>query len=310
MNSQRRYAVSRSWVRASTALGLGLALWAGCARESGIAVRDDAEPNPQGGANTRAATNPIAYIEAVAARAAALRHYRLMFYRQERLGALQPVLRKMERIEARHRAEPFSVHFRWLDDDSEYVEAAYVRGRNGDKVMLLPRRGLLGLPPAVGRFNVEDAVAFHKSRNPITDFGLARMMERTLQRIRDSERLGGAQVQYAGLRRAGRQPRAAHRYEVRFPPGDPYPNKRMVLYVDERTELPLGVYLWLPNGKLDAMYLYEQVDTSIEVADTDFEIRAPQERPRAAEGAVSPGRPSGTGANSALAKPGLPLSRE
>lgn len=221
------------------------------------------------------AADPMAYLNFVRERSLALQKYRLRFTRRERLGLI-PSLRKAERIDARFRSEPFSVYFLWRDDDSEYAEAAFVRGRDDDKVLLLPRRGLLGLPPTVGRFNVQDAVSFQKARNPITDFGLARMMERTIDRVAAAESLGGATVRYVGREpikseRADNAP-LAHRFELTFPQRDPYPNKRMDLYIDPERHVPMGVWLWLPDGKLDAMYTYENIEPAATWSDNDFEI--------------------------------------
>jgi len=198
-------------------------------------------------------TDPLAYLRQVEERAARLQQYRLTFWRQERLG-LAPRLGELERITVDYRKSPFSVKFVWLDDDSEYTQVVYVHGKNDNKVVLLPRRGLFGLKPAPGRFRPEDAVAFGKSRNVITDFGLHRMIQRTLKRIADAVSHGGAKLRYVGLELLEGRP--AHRFELQYPKADIYPNKRQDLYVDAQTELPLGTYLWLPNGDLDALYLY------------------------------------------------------
>ncbi len=214
----------------------------------------------------------VGYLKYVGEKTKGLKQYRVTFIRQERLGVV-PALRKQERIAAAFRAEPFSVHFGWLEADSEYSQAAFVRGENQDKVLLLPRSGLLGLPPSVGKFNPQDAVTFQKSRNPITDFGLARMMERTLQRIEAAERGGGAIVVYRGVETAGTEKRPAHRFSISLPKSDPYSNKQMELFIDQQTELPSGAYMRLPDGKLDAMYLYEDVLTDVQLTAADFEIR-------------------------------------
>lgn len=224
-------------------------------------------------------SDPVGYLRKVAERAKGIPAYRVTFYRQERLG-LVPTLRKMEKIAAAFRAEPFSVYFRWEEADSEYAQAAFVRGANDDKVVLLPRKGLLGLPAAPGKFNPQDAVSFQKSRNPITDFGVARMMERTLARI-EAARADGGTVGYQGVRLAGQGQRPAYLFAMTFPASDPYPNKSMELYIDQQTELPIGVYLRLPNGKLDAMYLYEDLDSAVSLTSGDFEIVMPEKTSKA-----------------------------
>ncbi len=202
-------------------------------------------PNPQ--------RDPIAFLQAVESRAAALRQYRVTFVRQERLGVV-PSLQPVERMTTWFRAEPFSVKFEWQGDDSEFREAAWVDGQHDGKVLLLRRHGLLGFKPGIERHDPQAAVTFGKSRNPITDFGLYRMIHRTLLRIDGAKRFGGADVRYVGTSELeGVQ---AHHFEIAYPKEDEFPNKRQDLYIEAASGLPVGVYLWLPNGDLDAMYLY------------------------------------------------------
>ncbi len=227
-------------------------------------------PAVASGGDVSPQADPLAFLERVRAKAAALKQYRVTFIRRERLGIV-PSLRPQERIAAAFRAEPFSVHFRWLDQDSEYFQASFVRGQNGDKVALLPRNGLLGMKPEVANYNPQDAVTFQKARNPITDFGLARMMERTLKRVADAN--GAATIQYVGVVPMGVEKIPTHKFELRFPATDPFPNKIMELLIDQRTELPVGVWLRLPSGKLDAMYAYEDLDPQVTLGGDDFAIR-------------------------------------
>lgn len=263
-----------------------LLLLSGCSGASGPGIRQGSVVPGFEAAAHRVAADPLGYIRKTADRAAALKQYKLTFFRQERLGIV-PSLHEMEHIAARFRDEPFSVYFKWQDANSEFAQAAYVQGTHADKVLLLPRQGLFGLPPTVQQYGVQDAVTFHKSRNPITDFGLARMMERTLRRMADADRFGGVKLSYRGVETVGRNLRPAHRFEVLFPKQDPYPNKRMDLYVDARTDLPAGVYLWLPDGKLDAMYLYEDVDPAVALEAADFAIKLPKHGKKRAERSAS-----------------------
>lgn len=197
--------------------------------------------------------NPLAYLRDSERRAAGLTQYQLLFMRQERLG-LVPSLRPAERMRADFRAEPFSVKFTWVGEDSEYRECVYFAGRNDNKVVLLPRRGLLGLPASPGSFDPMDGVRFWKTRNPITDFGVHRMIVRTLKRIEDAAPHGGAKLRYVGLRDLEGTP--ARHFEMLYPAGDAFPSKRQDLFVEVASGIPLGTHLWLPSGELDATYLY------------------------------------------------------
>lgn len=224
-------------------------------------------------AEERMRADPVGYLRKVANKAKGVSQYRVTFYRQERLGVV-PTLRKMEKIAATFKAEPFSVYFRWEDDDSEYLQASFVRGQNDDKVVILPRKGLLGGPGTPGKFDPQAGVTFGKARNPITDFGVGRMMERTLNRVESANADGGT-VEYRGVQETGQSKRPAHLFAMTFPKSDPYPNKSMDLFIDTQTELPVGVYMRLPNGKLDAVYLYENLDPGVSLTAADFEIIPP-----------------------------------
>lgn len=218
-------------------------------------------------------SDPMAYLRDVARRAATLEQYQVTFVRQERLGAI-PTLHAVERINAWFRAQPFSVKFEWQDDDSEFRQAAYVAGSEKDKVLLLRRMGLFGMKLGVERYNPQDSVTFGKTRNPVTDFGLDRMMQRTLKRLEDAKHFGGANVRYLGVETLEGTP--AYHLRSEFPAEDQYPNKRTDMYVERSSNLPLGVYLWLPNGDLDAMYLYlDRQIPAAPLADEVFTIQRP-----------------------------------
>lgn len=219
------------------------------------------------------AESPMAYLRQAERRCAPLDQYRVTFHRQERLGLI-PRLAELERMDAAYRARPLSVKFTWLDSDSEYREALFVEGRHDDKVCLLPRRGLFGLPPAVAQFRPEDAIAFGKARNAITDFGVHRMLVRTLKRIHEASSQGDVSLKYVGRRDL--ESVDVYHFEVRYPQRDPYPNKRQDLFFEVARGLPVGTMLWLPSDELDALYFYLNLTApAAPFGDDVFTIGAP-----------------------------------
>jgi len=165
----------------------------------------------------------------------------------------------------------------WLDADSEYREAVYVAGANDDKVLVLPRRGLFGLPAAPAAYPPEAAVQWGKSLRPITDSGLAAMMQRTLAKIEQAASAGGARVEYAGRVRLDKTDRLCHHFLIEYPRGFTRA-ARQDLYIDVETHLPGGTYLWLPDQRLLAAYLYEPPLRKAPAADT-FRLTARTDRP-------------------------------
>jgi len=220
--------------------------------------------------------DPIAYFRQAERRAAALVAYRCTLVRQERLG-LFARLSEPQRLAAIYRSNPLAVRFDWMDPASDLAQASFIRGRYDDRVSLLPRRGFLGLPPVVSRFPPQDAITWGKARNAITDFGVHRMLARTLDRLEQSPRWGGAKVRYVDRVRVERT-EALH-FEILYPAADTWPNKRQDLLFDVARGLPLGTSLWLPDGRLDAAYFYMNLTPlPAPPPDGEFEITPPARR--------------------------------
>lgn len=261
---------------------IGLTLFvsalAGCAGTKGTLppeVRDVEE-----GADAvlkRIRANPEGFLHESLAEAAKLKHYTARFQRQERLGLLAE-LKPTENILAECREHPFSVRFTWQDADSEYAQCVYVQGQNDNKVVLLPRKGLLGLPPAPQAFAPSLSVLFGKSRNPITDFGPRRMLERTLDRIAKARKKGEVQMRVLTTTEIGPAKEPCYHIEIRFPQGDEFPCKLQDLYIHMQTRIPTATWLWLPGKPeraeetLDGMYIYASIDPGATVNDSSFVI--------------------------------------
>jgi hypothetical protein len=220
--------------------------------------------------------DPVAYLREVRDGTARLDHYTLTLTRQERRGLIK-TLRNPERIQAWFRREPFSVRFKWLDPDVKYGESTFVRGQHNDQVRFIPRHGLFGLPPGITAVDLQTPVTWGEARYPVTDFGLERMMERTLESIRLAN--GDYIVEYRGLRTLDNGA-IAHHIWMRFPPSR-HPAPVQELFVDARTDLPVMTLIKHDSGDLEAAYQYENVNTRIRLTDEDFLLDA--ERDKGAE---------------------------
>jgi hypothetical protein len=220
-------------------------------------------------------TDPVAYLHECLVETQKLKSCTLLFQRQERLGMI-PQLKEQENIRAEYRDDPFSVKFTWLDKDSEFRQCVFVKGKNKDQVLLMPRHGILGQPPAVQKYPVEFAVLFQKARNPITDFGPRRMMERILDRIEKAKQVGEVKIKFAGTAEIGPEKEPSIHLELRYPPNDPYPCKLQDLYLSIATKLPVATYLWLTSkderteATLDGMYAYGHINAKVDHGDAVF----------------------------------------
>jgi hypothetical protein len=160
---------------------------------------------------------PVRFLEELSRRTESLDQYELTFYRQERSGVLRPKLGSLEEIHAKFRKEPFSVTFEWLSPDADYYDSVYIEGQNNNKQVVRERHGMLGLPPQTRVVNVMDPVTFGKSKGPITEFGLAQAMRKTLASFRDPELRDVVTIHYEGLVDLDPMGRPAYTCESRDP---------------------------------------------------------------------------------------------
>jgi len=220
----------------------------------------------------RIEADPVAYLRELYDRCDALRQYRLTFYRQERLGTLFKSLGAMEEIRAAFRKEPFSVKFDWDDPQGSYYESVYVEGRHDDKLVIRERKGVFPFPPQVRIIDPSLPVQIGKARNPITNFGLARVTRRTLLPFDDAALAKVMTIAYEGVVDLEPMHRPAHHLRIERPPTEGYAYTRQDFYIDAETLLPAGTDLFLKTGQLDARYRYTAIDTDVTLTDADFRL--------------------------------------
>ncbi|HUW84662.1 MAG TPA: DUF1571 domain-containing protein [Phycisphaerae bacterium] len=217
--------------------------------------------------------DPVGYLRECLQRSRQLQQYTLLLYRQERLGLI-PQLQQPEYIRVMYRVDPLSIKMIWTEPaDSEVVESLYVDGKHDNRLLIMPRRGLLpGLPPALGRYRVEDPVVWGKAKRKITEFGLARMVERTLEAVDRAEPQQPVKITYLGLKQLEQLDQAVYHLDIHYPPGSGAKHVRQDLFVGAETRLAAGTLLWLADDVLDAAYLYSQLDLRARLRDEDFVI--------------------------------------
>ena len=265
-------------------LAAGVCAAGGCARKS---VDVEPRPGPVKGlppaeADARAEAvrrDPLAYLKRVAAKCAELPQYMLKFTRCERRGLFQQ-LYGPEHIECWFRRQPFTLHMKWLDEDSKYLESGYGTGQPDNKVRFVTRLWSPPLlpPPAVNKVDLQTPVIFGETKRPMTDFGLQRLMERTLDSIREAG--GDVVITYQGLVEPPEGGPTVHYLRIEYPPTR-YKVPVQELYIDITSDLPAGTILRLPSGEIDASYFYSDLDTTVRLTDADFLLDA--ERAAAAE---------------------------
>lgn len=258
----------------------GALAWASLATLAGCTAQHDIEPRlglaqgvlPAELENRAEAVrqDPVAYLHQVADRCRALRQYTLKFTRHERRGLLR-ILYGPEHIQCWFRREPFSVRMKWLDEDIKYGESAYVEGQADNKVRFVTRWWSPPLlpPPQINTVDLQTPVVWGESKRPLTDFGLERMMERTLASL---ERAGDhVIVRYEPPLVLPESGRAVHHLHLEYPPTQ-HRVPIQELYIDVLTDLPAGTVLKFPAGTIDAAYFYMDIDPAVTLTDDDFRL--------------------------------------
>lgn len=220
--------------------------------------------------------DPIGYLRRVADNCAALDQYTLTFTRQERRGlAFFKRLHKPERIACRFRRQPFSIYMKWLDPDIKYGESTYVAGVEKNKVRFVPRHGLFGLPPTITRVDLQTPVIWGEAKYPLSEFGLKRMMERTLANI---DRAGGDyEVIYKGVMRLTGSDRQVHALWFEFySPEFKAPIREV--FIDVESDLPACTRILHGSGALEAAYYWEDVDPNVAFTEDDFLLDAERDQ--------------------------------
>ncbi|MBN2447591.1 MAG: DUF1571 domain-containing protein, partial [Phycisphaerae bacterium] len=221
---------------------LAAGLLAGCAAKPDITPR----PGPLEGApspeldqqTTLVSSDPVAYLHKVADNCSHLEQYTLKFTRYERRGLFR-VLYGPEHIDAWFRQTPFSIRLKWTDEDIKHGESVYVEGQYKDKVRFVTRWWVPPLlpPPGINTVDLQTPVFWGETKRPLTDFGLRRLMERTI--ISMDEAGDQVRVEYLGLGMMPGSNHYVHHLRLTYPEKmRPVPLQE--LYVDTESDLPVG----------------------------------------------------------------------
>jgi hypothetical protein len=221
----------------------------------------------------RIAADPEAFLREVWSLAKALDAYEVNFYKQERLGLFVKKLQPAEHMRVKFRAQPFSVKMTMLNEDHEFAETLYVDGENDGKLRCRRRTGLLGGRPSIQDYPPDFAVKFGRSINPITDFGVARLMQRVLKTL-DDERAADAEpeVVYLGIAELEHDALPVHHISLQYPQNADIPNLKVDLLFHVDSLLPAASYVRPGGERLQGRYIYTQFDLHPEFGEGAFEL--------------------------------------
>ncbi len=234
--------------------------------------------------------DPAAFLRQTRTRCAQLDHYEVDFYKRERLGLLVKELRDEEHMRVKFRAEPFSVKMTMLNESHEFAETVYVDGENDGKLRCRRRKPLWpGGQATVNEYPPALAVTFGKSLNPITDFGVARLMDRVVDLL---ERAVAEQrppiLEYLGVTEFEKEHTPAYHIRLTYPPEAKLAAPQVDLLFHTDSLLPAASYTRNAAGQLEGQYFYTHFDFNVAFDDHDFRIGEPQAQAEAR----APQRPS------------------
>jgi hypothetical protein len=217
---------------------------------------------------------PLEYLRQIHARTQQLDEYTLTFTRYERRGLFQK-LHGPEEIAAWVRQDPFSVKLVWLDEDVKYGESVYIADQHDAQVRFVTRtpQPFLKAPPGINAIDPMTSVIWGESKRPLTDFGLERLMDRTLDSFNESGE--DAIVEYRGIENLPITDQPVHHLRLTYS-GKRHAVPLQDLYIDIRTNLPAGTELRKDDETLDAAYYYYDIDTDVDLTDESFLLSVEQ----------------------------------
>lgn len=223
------------------------------------------------GADTAAVEEPREVLDAHLARAraavAVLAGYRAELVKEERVGER---LYAPQRMQCKVRHEPFAVYLRFLEPSAlEGQEALWAGERYGGELVARAAgaAGFLGAQV----IDPEGGLAMRGNRYPITETGMARLLEKVDALLAQGDG-PGAIAELRLLEGAEVDGRACSGVEAQF--GQDAPFALVRLYFDDAWGLPVAYEAFeVHEGalRLAERYAYEALEVDVELGDADFD---------------------------------------
>ncbi len=217
-------------------------------------LTDDSTSLPSAAAMERLAqTKPLAFLEKCILRyEREVKGYTCRLNKHERVhGKMQPA----ELIDVCFRESPFSVLLSWPGDPRPAIKSLFVKGENGDKVLVLPTWGWIpDLDP-------KGAFAMGKARYPLTEFGIKAGMDSTRAFWTAAQDAKALHVEYLGI---ATRPELGDRpcymlKRTRYAKPEADGIGEITLYFDQETWLQVGSILKAKDGEAIAEYFFRDI---------------------------------------------------
>lgn len=201
--------------------------------------------------------DPIAFLEACIRRYdREVKGYTSTLRKQERIDGR---LERSEIIDVAFREDPFSVLMRWKEGARRAAGVLYVKGENGDQLLVRPN-GVLAVAGVVTRApNGSDAKK--GGRYALPEFGIKIATQRTLASWQRARKNDSLHLEYLGVKRikeAGDRPCwVLKRTRYQKPEEDGI--TQLTVYIDTENWLQVGNVLKGEEGRLIGEYFFRDI---------------------------------------------------
>jgi hypothetical protein len=168
---------------------------------------------------------------------------------------------------------PFKVYMRWQDHASQGREALYVAGENDGKFLVAEKSGVAKFFTA--RLDPRDPRLLARSRHPVTDLGIGRLLEIIAANAKRAARAGVLQVVDHGMGKVADRP--VRDFEVTLPKDESqgYYGYRFRVSFDEDNHLPIRIVVNDWTDRLVEDYTYTNLVLNPGLRATDFDPHNP-----------------------------------
>lgn len=211
----------------------------------------------------------LQWIKQMPAAYAGVKDYTAVFTRSEMLRGKQ---RPEETIALKFR-EPSQVYMKWLSESGKDREAIFIKGRDGDKVLVHEPGWISGhftvlLPP-------DGSTIMSRSRHSFDEIGIGRIIDLITATFEKANQAGDLEMLDLGTTRE--EGRAMRVIEGVLPkdPAKKYYCYRAIVTIDEGLKLPVAVKVYDWTDKLVEHYRYTNIQINPGLTDREFSPENP-----------------------------------
>ncbi len=230
-------------------------------------------PSPSMSFEDHCQADPMAVLQGVLARhRMAVEGYRCTFVKREKIN---DKLRDREVIACESQESPFAVTCRWLEGKGRAEASLFVAGENDDQVLIVPssptaKGALRLLGKSYASRSPDSPEARDAARSPVTQFGMANALRRTLATWQAAKDRNELRVVYQGVVDVPElDGRRCHVFHRTTPTPEAEGVTQSFIYLDAETKLQVGTVI-RAGDDLVAEYYYKNVELNPPFANDHF----------------------------------------